>query len=226
MCLEHFHILKGFSLTRCSSLTLAGETFTGEVVTLCILLSRCGCKSVPAFLFVRPYFPKRRWQANGELALVSDVSEHIPNWPRAIFQRNEDLGDQFRFHPRNLGLFDGFAASLELGDFYLSRDAQALIRYNVLDCYTDLGLLHFRINEKWKEQIRRECPDEYFVPFLLDLAILVIHAFPEPYADCLWRILYSPLKDVMNLTVIPFLSVAGPEDVEKLRYEDFDRKSP
>jgi hypothetical protein len=175
---------------------------------------------------VRPYYLKPRWQADGELVLLSNVSTHSPRWPRAIFKCDDNSGNEFRFHPRSLGLFDSLAVSFESRDFSLSEDVQALIRHNVLSCSSDQGLLHFRIAEAWKEHIRRECPTDYFVNILSDLAILVIHAFPEPYAECLWSLLWSALRDVMKSTVLPFLSVARLEDITKLRYGDRSRNKP
>ena len=98
--------------------------------------------------------------------------------------------------------------------FRLSEDIQTLMGLNIIHPRLDEDWLYFELSGSWIDSIRRECSTEDRVRLLYDLARLVASAYPDPYAESLWQIIRVRSKDIIDSTVLPFLSVLCPQDVD------------
>ena len=190
---------------------------------LCLILASCGCERVPAFLFIRPYLPQRRWNLDGEIEMFR--AHGLPEWPNQIFcqQRHERVaGDGKTTAGMGANIFaSAIGHRLDTGDakiYNLSHDVASLCRQHVLSAYLDEGdVFWLRLNIRAKIQIWQQTSTDDRLLLWFCLLKLVVFSYPDIYSECFWEIVQSQCQDILGSTVSPFLAVIGWEQLKSHR---------
>jgi hypothetical protein len=204
-----------------SSLPIAGQQLSDVARSLCVLLAYCEVKWVPAFLFLRPYLHQRRWQSNGEISsIASKGRKHLPQWPLQLFEKSYFRWTHDSVFPYSeLDLIKSVVLSEEAltGEHLrVIEDFRLMVSKGALRITTQNCTVGFAISDDLKEDLRRKCSKTETIRTLSDLVLLTIEAMPDPYAESLWKIIYSCLHNLIAGTILPFLSVAEWVDLKTI----------
>ena len=184
------------------------ERISREAVSLCLTLACCTCDQVPAFLFTRPYAPQPRWNAIGEIEQSSCRPRDFPSWPCDLFiNHHEPLLSREHIHAAQLGLRPYNAQSHSKPTYRLSSDLQWLQKNSIIEMQEDEGWLYFTLDYSCREMLEAQLSTTLRMHIWLELLKLVSHAYPEAYVEPLSREVQHRCNDVIESTVLPFLSV-------------------
>jgi hypothetical protein len=90
----------------------------------------------------------------------------------------------------------------------LTRDVRKLVQDGILKCWRDPWLV-LEVTEPAKTQAFERLPLPERLEILGTLTTLVSASFPEPFVEGLWSGISHYLREIVESTVIPFLSVAS-----------------
>lgn len=195
------------------SLKLNGMLLSPAASMLCLILASCECESIPAFLFVRPYLPQRRWNLDGEIEVHH--ARGLPEWPKHIFrrQRQESVSRESRaaasiveakFYASAIGhRLDTHDAEL----YSFSEDTASLCRQHILSAHLDEDDVWLRLNVCAKAQIWRQPSIDDRLLLWFCLLKLVVFSYPDIYSECCWEKVQCQCQDLVGSTVTPFLAV-------------------
>ena len=209
------HLIQAYSLIKWD-----GKPLSAEASMTCVALAACNCDRVPALLFVRPFCNQRRWNLDGEIEIQAPPpAEQFPQWPRKIFvpvafsslEKKDYPNDQL--HSTALG-FPTISGNPVY--YQLSPSLNLLSQNQNLSIQLDEGDVFLSISTVSKEDIWKQTsiPDRLFVWF--ELLKLVIYAFPDTYAESLWRRVACNFVDIINSAIVPFLSVLDWSHLSRL----------
>ena len=175
---------------------------------ICLILACCRCDRLPAFLFTRPYSPRRRWNNNGEIELADPPSTvTIPRWPLDLFVDATELPG-FGKDDSPEGSRRGVPSSRTLEPpWRLSPSIEHLCQNNVISIEVDGEDLSFRMVESRREEIWEQTRAEDRLLLWFDLLKLTIYSSPDAFAEISWKSILGNCKPVTETTLIPFLSV-------------------
>ena len=187
---------------------------------LCLILATCGCETVPAFLFVRPYLPQRRWNPEGEIEVFH--AKELPDWPSKIFQqRQESIAKAGSTSTSAVNRKAYFYASaighrFSTGDtkFYnLSPSIDSLCQQDILSVHLARDDLWFQLESSTKEDLQRQTSIDDRLLLWFCLLKLVVFSYPDIYSECCWEKVQFQCQDLVDSTVSPLLAVLSWEDL-------------
>ncbi len=188
---------------------------------LCLILASCECERVPAFLFVRPYLPQRRWNLDGEMGVYH--AHGLPQWPKHIFcpQREETVAEKSRA-AAGYGEANFSASAIghrsDTGDakvYNLSQETASLCRQRILSAHLDQDDVWLQLDVRARAQIWHQASIDDRLLVWFCLLKLVVFSYPDVYSECFWEKVQYQCQDLVSSTVSPFLAVIG---WEQLRY--------
>ena len=193
--------------TRKSYLSFQPKDLSVEARGLCLTLASCTCRRLPAILFIRPWAPRRQWGLQGEIEEQDRVTA-VPEWAKLIFEETTHSHGDFSF-PRAgfIGLPPGPWLSPPTNGFHLSESVQGLIQQEILKVYTEDDWLYIELTEAGKDLVAGSISAEDPTPLLVGLIRLTINSYPAPYIEPLWQVTQQRCREVIDTTIIPFLSV-------------------
>ena len=74
---------------------------------------------------------------------------------------------------------------------------------------------YFLLAETWKENILRTASEGLRICVWTLLATIAAYAMPIPYTEPLWSVFQFQLREVIESTVMPFLSVLDLRDIQE-----------
>ena len=185
---------------------------------LCLILATCGCETVPAFLFVRPYLPQRRWNSEGEIEIF--YAQGLPDWPSKIFQqRQENIveADSTSADNRKASFYAsaiGHRFSTSDTQFYnLSPSIESLCQQDILSVHLQRDDLWFQLESSTKEDLQRQTLIDDRLLLWFCLLKLVVFSYPDIYSECCWEKVQFQCQDLVDSTVSPLLAVLTWEDL-------------
>jgi len=89
----------------------------------------------------------------------------------------------------------------------LPLDLQNLANNRDLAITTSEGVMYFAMAEIWKETILQAASEKLRVQTWTVLVKLAAYSMPSPYTEPLWQVFQSQLEEVIEGTVLAFLSV-------------------
>ena len=193
---------------------------------LCLILASCRCERVPAFLFVRPYLPQRRWDLDGEIKVFQ--AHGLPEWPKQIFRQRRRKGIAATTAEARaltvIGLADFYASTIGYrldaagAKFYnLSTDIGALCRQKVLSTHLDEDDVWLQLDFHAKVQIWRQTSSDDRLLLWFCLLEIVVFSYPDIYSEGCWEKVQRQCQDLVDSTVSPFLAVIGWEQLRSRR---------
>ena len=99
-----------------------------------------------------------------------------------------------------------------------TNDLQHLSDLQGLAIVTLEETVYFVLAESWKETILRIASEGLRICIWTLLATMAAYAMPIPYTEPLWLVFQFQLKEVIESTVIPFLSVLDLRDIQDWSY--------
>ncbi|KAG4443356.1 hypothetical protein IFR05_001145 [Cadophora sp. M221] len=154
----------------------------------CRLLAFIDSPVVQESLFIRSTRTRVIWTESGELGYVPPGHSKVPHW---LVQ-----------------LFDTATSSHE------NPMLQQAVRMGILSMpRRDEFQSNFFLEEKWRNALRAGLPLASSLEYLFDVLAVVIHSFPESYAELLWGDTEEQLWDVIESTVLPLLAVSNVRDI-------------
>jgi hypothetical protein len=112
-----------------------------------------------------------------------------------------------QIHLEIVGLRPNHVDLLRRSHLILSLDLQNLINSRDLSITTSEGVMYFAMAEIWKETILQAASEKLCVQTWTILVILASYSIPSPYTEPLWQVFQSQLQEVIEGTILPFLSV-------------------
>ena len=185
---------------------------------LCLILAACGCKMVPAFLFVRPYLPQRRWNSEGEIEVFRE--QGLPDWPSKIFQQRQEsiaeVGSTSADNRKAKFYASAIGHRFSTGDikFYnLSQSIESLCKQDILSVHIEQDDLWLHLEASTKEDLWRQTLIDDRVLLWFCLLKLVVFSYPDVYSECCWEKVQSQFQDLVDSTVSPLLAVLSWEEL-------------
>ena len=117
-----------------------------------------------------------------------------------------------------LGIRPDVVQNFATPDLILPSDLQYLCDSQGFATVTSEESIYFVLTETWKETILRTASEELRLCIWTLLATVVAYAMPIPFTEPLWPDFQFQLKEVIESTVIPFLSVLELRDIEDWSY--------
>ena len=188
------------------SLRFNGTLLPPVASMLCLILASCASESIPAFLFVRPYLPQRRWNLDGEIEVYR--ASGLPEWPKHIFRGQRQAAN---FHASAIG------HRLDTGDakFYnLSQDIANLCRQRILRVHLEEDDVWLQLDVRIKAQVWHQTSVNDRLLLWFCLLQLVVFSYPDIYSECRWEKVQYQCQDLVGSTVSPFLAVIGWEELK------------
>lgn len=189
------------------SLRYNGDALSTEASMTCMILACCECDRVPAFIFARPYGPRRRWNNHGEIELADPPpAEKIPQWPLNIFDAPPlpSPGNGNRVEGSLRGIMSSAALGLPL---QLSPHIEQLCQRSIISTEFDGKTLFFRMPKSTREEIWEQTWTQDRLLLWFDLLELVVYSSPDVYAEVFWKNIINSVKPVIDSTIVPFLSI-------------------
>ncbi|KAK0099394.1 hypothetical protein ONS96_008422 [Cadophora gregata f. sp. sojae] len=162
-------------------------TDDADILQFCRLLAHIDSPSVPKALFDRACRSRLLWTDSGELNLFPPRHSKVPSWLVRQF------GTTIAWESPPI-----LPQAINIG--LVSTSKNGLLEY-----------LH--LNDEWRTELRAGLHQATSLEHLYDVLAVVIHAFPEQHAEILWEEMEEHLWDVVNSTILPFLTVLNPVDV-------------
>lgn len=103
-------------------------------------------------------------------------------------------------------------------DLILSPDLQHLSNSRGLAITTWDGAMYFALAEIWKETILQAASEKFRVQAWTILVKLASYSMPSPYTEPLWQVFQSQLEEVIEGTILPFLSVIDLKQFQAWSY--------
>ena len=202
------------------SLRFNGMLLPPVASMLCLILASCASERIPAFLFVRPYLPQRRWNLDGEIEVYH--ASGLPEWPKHIFHRQRQASvaregratagnGEANFHASAIG------HRLVTGDakFYnLSQDIASLCRQRILRVHLEEDDVWLQLDLRIKAQVWHQTSINDRLLLWFCLLQLVVFSYPDVYSECRWEKVQYQCQDLVGSTVSPFLAVIGWEELK------------
>ena len=187
---------------------------------LCLILATCACETVPAFLFVRPYLPQRRWNAEGEMEVFH--AKGLPNWPSKIFQqRQESIAEAGRTSAQANFYASAIGHRFSTGDtnFYnLSQNIESLCQQDILSVRLERDDLWLQLESSTKEDLQRQTSIDDRLLLWFCLLKFIVFSYPDIYSECCWEKVQYQCQDLVDSTVSPLLAVLNWEQLNPHKY--------
>jgi hypothetical protein len=152
---------------------------------LCQLLALFGRDHVPLTLFTRACTDLPTWNPSGERGCRSPEDALVPEYVRSFFNSGDHLSENLR-------------VAIEKGIISLER----------------YGLMQFlKLSRKYREELQVQTPTFNRMRLSFDILSLVIHAFPERYAELLWMEMENQLREALESTYMAILAVINGADI-------------
>jgi hypothetical protein len=138
--------------------------------------------------------------------------------PYSIFQEirgldgHEPKFESFCFDRAEIGLYSDLVNNSSR-TFKLVRDVRQLVQQGILTCERD-PWLSFEIAEASKAEILEGISQSEQVEVLCHVTSLVSTSFPDPFTEALWAAIAQSSREIIESTVIPFLSVVSDHVVQ------------
>ena len=185
---------------------------------LCLILATCGCETVPAFLFVRPYLPQRRWNSEGEIEVF--IAQGLPDWPSKIFQQRQEsiaeVGSTSADNRKANFYASAIGHRFSTGDtnFYnLSQSIESLCQQDILRVHLEQDDLWLHLKASIKEELWRQTLIDDRLLLWFCLLKLVVFSYPDIYSECCWERVQFQCQDLVDSTVSPLLAVLSWEEL-------------
>lgn len=169
---------------------------------------------MPAFLLCRPFVHQRRWSPTGEIQITRRApgsADALPSWAVDFFDEDNLLDGKFAYQGWALGRY-----GKQAGSYHIRDDVITLFSNDIINIANEDGLLYFETTEDWKAAIRRQCSENHYIQILLDLLGLMVYSFPDKYAEIFWRHIEVHSREVIESTLLPFLSVVGWQELQSM----------
>ena len=188
---------------------------------MCMLLAACNCDRVPTLLFIRPDFEQRRWNVDGEIEKEPPLTYYnVSQWTKKVFVPAANSSREMKDRPTDQfsAMALGFPAfSVDSVFCQLSPSFKLLLKSQILGVQLDGDEVFLRISNTSKEEIWEQTSTKDRLFIWVELLILVIHSFPDPYAEALWRNVQYSCVEVIDSTILPFLSVLESSHLRRLQ---------
>ena len=202
-----------------SRLKFQGDPLPPAASMLCLTLATCGCEKVPAFLFVRPYLPQRRWNSEGEIEIF--YAQGLPDWPSKIFQQRQESIAEVGSTSANNRKAKIYASAIghrfSTGDtevYKLSQSVDSLCQQDILSVHLEHDDLWFQLKTSKKEELWRQTSIDDRLLLWFCLLKLVVFSYPDIYSECCWDKVQSQCQDLVDSTVSPLLAVLSWEELK------------
>ena len=186
---------------------------------LCLILATCGCETVPAFLFVRPYLPQRRWNSEGEIEIF--YAQGLPDWPSKIFQQRQEsiaeVGNTSAGNSKAIFYASAIGHRFSTGDtklYNLSQSIERLCQQDILSVHLERDDLWLQLESSTKEELRRQTLTGDRLLLWFCLLKLLVFSYPDVYSECCWEKVQFQCQDLVDSTVLPLLAVLSWEELE------------
>ena len=117
-----------------------------------------------------------------------------------------------------LGIRPDDVQILASSDLLLPSDLQYLYDLQGFATVTSEETIYFVLAETWKETILQATSEKLRIRIWTLLATVVAYAMPIPYTEPLWQVFQFQLKEIIESTVMPFLSVLDLRDKQERSY--------
>jgi hypothetical protein len=152
---------------------------------LCQLLALFDHDHVPLILFTRACTDLPTWNPSGERGCRLPKDALVPEYLRAFF----NSGDR------------------------LSKDIRVAIEKGVISLETHGFVRFLKLARKYREELQAQAPTSIRMRLYSDILSLVIHAFPERYAELLWMEIENQLREALESTYMTVLAVINRADI-------------
>ena len=152
---------------------------------LCQLLALFNHDRVPLTLFTRACTDLPTWNPSGERGCRLPEDALVPEYLRAFFNSGDHLSEDLR-------------VAIEKG--VISLETHGFVRF-------------LKLARKYREELQAQTPTSIRMRLSFDILSLVIHAFPERYAELLWMEMENQLREALESTYMAVLAVINRDDI-------------
>ena len=117
-----------------------------------------------------------------------------------------------------LGVRPDDVQTLATSDLRLPSDLQYLCDLQGFATVTSEETIYFVLAETWKESILQATSEKLRIRIWTMLTNMVAYAMPIPYTEPLWQVFQVQLTEIIESTVMPFLSVLNLRDKQERSY--------
>lgn len=96
---------------------------------------------------------------------------------------------------------------------HLSEGIRVAIKSGVISLEKHGPVQFLKLDRVYREELRAEIPTSVRVRLFFDILSVVIHAFPECYAELLWTEMEALLREAVESTYLTLLAVIKTADI-------------
>ncbi len=195
---------------------------SGSAYNFVLLLAACRSPQLPAFVFLRSLAKRNRWGSSGEVESqrACELDGFLCSEGLLLQRSAPGASEDGPVLPWDVyAWFCGSAADFDLGEaeqaVFPGEELKRLLSDSALATDVRDGLVYFSLSGQLRIDVSRE-PRVKLQEARRHLVQMVIFSLADPYVEPLWESVSLCCRDVLESTVVPFLSHADAEELKNV----------